>query len=412
MEEEMKGFWKFFAILIAAAAINLAGGIIGKTLLGYILFFVGLAALIAVFVYLFKKSSYFKDGRHKVLILGLFMAALLASALILVLGSSTARFTSARSSGSLLSGVTGSARSYSGGFSGGFSGGGGNFTRNGNDGSFSGGNFSGGNGFSSRNGSSTSGSSTGSTTSSAYSAAASAIMVRMVIERVLGWLFLVAGAILLLVFVLRLVTKKVTYTGARLKVLILGLLVGAMLASSTTLLVTRQTRRFSGNFNRSQAGLTSGTQSAGQPGAPNGTFVPAATTAAPTETPTPTLNPTDIAATATAMAPQPTDTPTPVVVSDLVVCLDYNRQVGETIYTSPSLNGTTVGVVPAAACFTVDGRNSQYPGWYHLEKGQNGLGGITFSTDENTHQLWVNGTHFMSTAVSLDELPELAVTTK
>jgi hypothetical protein len=202
-------------------------------------------------------------------------------------------------------------------------------------------------------------------------------------------------------------TKKTTYTGSRLQVLILGLLIGAMLGASTSMLVARQMRRFPGNFNGTMpSGFQSGTRIAGQGSA---TAVLTAT-AAPTETPTPTFSPADIAATATAMAPQPTSTSTPVVVSNLVVCLDYNRQVGETIYTSPSLNGTPVGVVPAADCFTVDGKNSQYPGWYHLAKGQNGMGGINFSTDENTHQLWVNGTHFMTTAVSLTELPELAVT--
>jgi hypothetical protein len=110
------------------------------------------------------------------------------------------------------------------------------------------------------------------------------------------------------------------------------------------------------------------------------------------------------------LAPQPTNTPTPVTVSDLVVCLDYNRQVGEDIRVFPSLTSISVGVIPAAACFTIDGKTSQYPGWYHLEKGQNGMGGIQFSADENTRQLWVNGTHFMSTAVDLSELPELAVT--
>jgi hypothetical protein len=425
MEDEMKGFWKFFILLMVGAGINLAGGILGKTLVGYLLFAVGLAIVVVLFAYLFKKTSYFKGGRLKVLILGLILSALLASSVILILNSGGAAFGAASNRNTLLSQFTGGAAQGGAGFS--------QFRQNGGtgNGGFSGG-FAGGN-TTARSSTGTTGSgtvtsgtpgttgTTGTTGStSAFAAAARSSASRFLLLRILGYVFLVAGVITLLVVVIRLLRKKTSYTGSRFKVLLLGLLIGAMLAGSTALLVSRTTRRTAANFNRAQFTQTGqrtttgtqGSQTSGTAQVPsqNGTFV--AATPAVTETPTPerTLNPTDIAATETALVPLPSNTPTAVVVSEVVVCLDYNRQVGESIRVAPNDTANWAGSIPAAACFTIDGRASAFPGWYHLAKGQNGLGGIIISTDETTHQLWVNGQHFMSTSVDLNSLPDITVT--
>lgn len=392
MNEEMKGFWKYFALLVAGAVINLTGGILGKTSLGYILFFLGLAIVLAGFVFVFIKKAYFKADRLKVLILGLFLSLLLGASITLLLNNTFVRSTA--SSGSLLS-MGGSTRgAYSFGQTGGF---GGNGTYRNNSGT-------------SGTTSSQSGSTTGTTTNT-YAARARANSLAAVL---LGWLFLVAGGILLLVTVIRLLTKKVNYSGERWKVLLLGLLVGAMLSTSTSMLLTHRTMRR--NFNPGQ--MTNGQAFSGTPMAPsaNGTMMvppdgqgnagaPAQATATPepTLTATPTMAPTS--------TPLATATATTQVYENLVVCLDYNIQYGINIRDFPADTGRAVGTIPAAGCFTIDGKNSQYPGWYHFASGQNGMGSIQISSSADDNNLWVFGKTFDATADELSHLPEVAVPT-
>jgi hypothetical protein len=376
MNEEMKGYWKYFALLVVAALINLVGGILGKTTLGYILFFVGLAGLIAGFVFGFTKTTYFKADRLKVLILGLVLAILLGASITLLLNSTFVR----PSGNAMFSGMSGTrgASNFSSGTTGTF--------RN-NSGTFSG-------------RTSTSG------TNAARAAAGGGLLGVL-----LGWLLLIPGVILLIVTAIRLLTKKVSYAGDRWKVLLVGLLVGALLSTSTAILLTRRTRP--GTF-------TPGQMPAGEniPGAngtmmpPDGTIVPPAGTpgAALTEQATATAMPTATATPAATSTPAPTATATTQTYTSLVVCLDYNQQVGENIRTAPLDTGRIVGTIPMAGCFTVDGKNSQYPGWYHFASGQNGMGGIEISPYVEDNNLWVYNHHFDKDQSWLDGLLEVPYT--
>jgi hypothetical protein len=386
MNEEMKGFWKYFALLVAGAAINLAGGIVGKTTPGYILFFIGLAVVIAVFVFLFLKKEYFKSGRLKVLILGLILSLLLGASITLLLNNT---FTRPTANASMFGGLAGNTRgAYNFG-----NGGTGSFRNNGTTGGFSG------------NTTSQNGSGTSSTTSSRFASARASSLAAVL----LGWLFLAAGGILLIVTVIRVLTRKVSYAGDRWKVLLLGLLVGAMLSSSSAYLLTH--RSFPAGFKPGQ--MMNGQVPSGTEPSANGTMMPpngtpgaalqtqATLTVAPTETATPTPAPTGTTA--------PTATATIETVANLVVCLDYNQQVGENIRSFPSDTGTIVGTIPMADCFTIDGRNSQYPGWYHFASGQNGRGGRQISSYADENNLWVYNHHFDKAQSFLDTLAEVAV---
>jgi len=386
MNEEMKGYWKYFALLVAAALINLVGGILGKTTLGYILFFVGLAGVIGGFVFIFIKKSYFKADRLKALILGLVLAILLGASITLLLNSTFVRPTGnamfsgmsgTRGASNFGSGTTGTFRSNSGTFS----------------------------GRTSANG--TTQSTTGSNT--ARTAAGGGILGIL-----LGWLLLVAGAILLIVTAVRLLTKKVSYAGERWKVLLLGLLVGAMLSTSTAMLLTHHTRR--GTF-------TPGQMPSGEnfPGA-NGTMMPSDGTmmppaglegtpdAASAEQATATAMPTATVPPAATSTTAPTAPATTQTYTNLVVCLDYNQQVGENIRTAPLDTGRIGGTIPMAGCFTIDGKNSQYPGWYHFASGQNGMGGIEISPYVDDNNLWVYNHHFDKDQSWLDGLLEVPYT--
>jgi len=383
MNEEMKGYWKYFALLVAAALINLVGGILGKTTLGYILFFVGLVGVIGAFVFIFIKKSYFKADRLKALILGLVLAALLGASITLLLNSTFVRPTG----NAMFSGMSGTrgASNFGSGSTGTFSS---------NSGTFS--------GRTSANG--TTQGTTGSNT--ARTAAGGGILGIL-----LGWLLLVAGSILLIVTAVRLLTKKVSYAGERWKVLLLGLLVGAMLSTSTAMLLTHHTRR--GTFTPGQ--MPSGENFPGANGTampPDGTIVPPAGTpgAASAEQATATALPTSTSTPAATSTTAPTATATTQTYTSLVVCLDYNQQVGENIRTAPLDTGRIVGTIPMAGCFTIDGKNSQYPGWYHFASGQNSMGGIEISPYVDDNNLWVYNHHFDKDQSWLDGLLEVPYT--
>ncbi|MEA5077839.1 MAG: hypothetical protein VB013_04640 [Anaerolineaceae bacterium] len=379
MNEEMKGYWKYFAILVAGSVLNLVGGILGKTTLGYILFFVGLAVVIAGFAFVFLKKDYFKADRLKVLILGLVLAILLGASITLLLNSTFTRPTT--TGNAMFSGMSGG-RSAS------------NF--GGNSG-----------GFRSNNGTTGTQSATGTTTGQTAAANGGGLLGVL-----LGWVLLIAGGILLLVTAIRLLTKKVSYAGNRWKVLLLGLLVGAMLSSSTALLLTRHSRQ--GGF---PGQMPSGQMPSGQNGPDaNGTMMPpdgtpgAAPAGQETATVAATAAPTATATPAPTNTPAATATATTQTYSSLVVCLDYDQGVGENIRTSPLETGTIVGTIPMAGCFTIDGKNSQYPDWYHFSSGQNGMGGISISIYADDDNLWVYNHHFDKAQSFLDGLAEVPYT--
>ena len=400
MENGMKGFWKFLILLVVSALISLVGGIIGKTVAGYILFGVGLAAALAVLVYCFIKTEYFKADRKRPLILGLQISVFLVAGVLLVTSSSRAA-ASFRSTAEYMQSANGTTSS-NGGFSGNFSqgnfSGSGTYSRGsesngstGNFGSFSG--TTGGYSSSYRNstGTGTMGFLTGSTSSSRRTGT-------RVLDTVLGAIFLAAGGIMLLIALIRFLTHKVDYKEHRWKTLLAGVLVGGLLAASVTLMVTHTTVRAMGTF---PTGMTAqGTQSAVEGTASATQF--AAATATVEATATAVVTPT---ATAT---PAPTATATPETVSSLVVCLNPDYQWGINVRSGPSDTAKNIGTIPAGGCFTLDGRSAESAGWYVMASGQNGMGSIVINVDDTRQLLWVSDQNFdMSGSLSefLAELP-------
>jgi hypothetical protein len=400
MENGMKGFWKFLILLVVSALISLVGGIIGKTVAGYILFGVGLAAALAVLVYCFIKTEYFKADRRRPLILGLLISVFLVAGVLLVTSSSRAA-ASFRSTAEYMQSANGTTSS-NGGFSGNFSqgnfSGSGTYSRGsesngstGNFGSFSG--TTGGYSSSYRNstGTGTMGFLTGSTSSSRRTGT-------RVLDTVLGAIFLAAGGIMLLIALIRFLTHKVDYKEHRWKTLLAGVLVGGLLAASVTLMVTHTTVRAMGTF---PTGMTAqGTQSAVEGTASATQF--AAATATVEATATAVVTPT---ATATQA---PTATATPETVSSLVVCLNPDYQWGINVRSGPSDTAKNIGTIPAGGCFTLDGRSAENAGWYVMASGQNGMGSIVINVDDTRQLLWVSDQNFdMSGSLSefLAELP-------
>jgi hypothetical protein len=406
MEEEMEDFWKYFIVLVAGSVIAFVGAWIGKTVAGYLLYGLGLAAVVAVFVFLFVKKKYFTGDRRKVLILGLTLSVLLAASSVMIIDDGGSRLGSTNSRSSVFSqlsrmtgGSSASSQYRNFGSSGNFS------ARAGTNGTNSN-RF--GNGFSGQGGYGTGGSysgryssgTTGTTTTTAQTTAQRNFILRRMIITLIGWILLGIGTILLIVVVIRLLTKKTSYKGDRWKVLLLGLLVGTFIASSTAFLLTRSA---SASFSRQgmNSQMLMRTPGAGQ----NGTGLPGAQmTATATETATPTPLPVPTS------TPRPTATATVQVYQSLVVCLDYNIQIGTNIRNFPSADAATVGSIPPAGCFTIDGKNSAYAGWYHLAAGQNGLGSIVIRGDPNATDLWVNSMNFDKSNINLNQLPEVAVT--
>jgi hypothetical protein len=384
MEQEMKGFWKYFILLAAGAVINLAGALIGKTIVGYVLFGLGLAVVIAIFVFAFIKKSFFKGENRKFLILGLVLGIFLAaSATLLITGSSSTAGGMTPSAG--FSAPTGGQNSA---MPSGTDSGTGTMPQGGPSGNSGSGPTSGnGNGNGARTGNSTGTGMPGAMPGNRGTSAGSGVI------KIIAWVLLGLGAALLIFVVVRLLTKKTSLKGDHWKVALLGLLIGALLASSTALLLTR-----SSNAGFSQAGMNGqlpGTQQAGA-------AVSATETATETETAVPTAVPTS--------TPKPTATATTVVTASLVVCLDYDVQLGVNIHNFPSADSKNIGSIPAAGCFTIDGKNSSYAGWYHMADGQEGFGGITTWTKVDANGMWVNDKNFDKTTEQLSTLPEIAVT--
>lgn len=91
MESSKKMFWITLAALALGALVCLAGGIIGKSLLGWILFGVGLALVTAVLVWRFKMfKELFTDKRLWTIIGGALVIAMVTVALVVMLVSGSA----------------------------------------------------------------------------------------------------------------------------------------------------------------------------------------------------------------------------------------------------------------------------------------------------------------------------------
>jgi len=411
MKNITQGFWIRFSFLVISSVFCLIGALLGKMILGVIFFWLGLVMVLAGFIYLFVKTDDFKNGRLKPLILGLILSMLLSSAGIFIFENSGGNISGANSFSSALRRVSrsmgGSSSSsygsyYRSGSTGSFqgnSGTNGTFSnRSGNGGFSTGGSgysrFSGNGGFS-QGGFSSSNRSTNGTTSTSGSSNYSQIMKR-VVSTLFGYLFLLIGGIMLLIIVISLVTKKLVLKQKRWQTMLLGLLVGTLLATSFSLLITGSASAASGNRSTPQERFT---RTLIPP--PGGQETPTqAATATITSTPTPSFTAT----------PQSTFTPTIEVLSSLVVCLDYNIQIGVNIRDFPSNDAQAVGTIPPAGCFTINGQNSDHPGWYHLEPGQNGIEGISFRSKADQENLWIYGDHLSIDKSKLDLLPILKLT--
>ena len=209
---------------------------------------------------------------------------------------------------------------------------------------------------------------------------------------------------MLLIIVVSLLTKKLVLKQQRWQTMVLGLLVGTLLAASFSLLITGSASASSG-YPSAAAG--------GWMGTPQARFTrtmmpPTGGQETPTQAATATITPTPTPY--ITQTPQPTYTPTIEVLSSLVVCLDYNIQIGANIRNFPSNDAESVGTIPPAGCFTINGQNSDHPGWYHLEPGQNGIEGISFRARADQENLWVNGDHFSIDKSKLDLLPNIQLT--
>jgi gas vesicle protein len=383
MEQEMKGFWNYFILLVSGAVVNLAGALIGKTIVGYVLYGLGLACVITVFVLAFIKKSYFKGENRKFVILGLILGILLAASTTLLITSSTSnsmRMTPPAGFSAQTQNLPSSQTNQSGSTTG--------MTRSGSQSGASGFGTSTGNTGTSTGNTGTGTGNTGTMNNRRSSANSGTV-------KIIGWVLLGLGAALLLYMVLRLLTKKTNFKGDRWKMLLLGLLVGALLASSTALLLTSSTTpSFALNSQNAPGALLAG----------NGTTAVTATVAA-TETATETITPEPLL----TSTPIPTATATVEVTASMVVCLNYDIQVGINIHNFPSNDSKNIGSIPAAACFTVDGKNAGYEGWYHMADNQQGFGSITIWGKEDANGLWVNGANFDKSAADLSTLPEVAV---
>jgi hypothetical protein len=388
MDDNKKGFWKYFAFLVAGAVLNFCGGLIGKTTIGFILYGLGLAAVIAVAILVFLKKDYFRNGQLKILIFAAILGLLFAAGTALLVSGSASAASPAGFSGQMPSGSM-----PSGNFpSGGQMQGGGQMP--------SGGNFSGNNSSStgtSNRGSWSSNSAGGNLPGGNLSSHSSSLKNA---TRVIGWIALGVGAAFLVFLVILLLTKKLDLKGDHWKVALLGFVVFALIASAAALMFAKP----------AAASFPTGMQA---PGGQQGTLLQnaasteaAAATDQATETATETATPEPSA----TNAPEPTATATVETYDKLVVCLNYDIQVGINIRDFPAETGRNVGTIPMAGCFTIDGKNSQNEGWYHLASGQNGIGGITISDRfADSDNLWVKGDNFLISKDKLDLLKEVPV---
>jgi len=205
----------------------------------------------------------------------------------------------------------------------------------------------------------------------------------------------------LIIVLVQLLVKKIYFVDSRWKSLLLGFLLGALISSSTTLMLTTYAKASS--FPGGNQGFN-GTAPSGQNGMnPMSPATSETATAIPTATATPL--PTN--------TPTPTITPTVKVVENMEVCIEFDYLNKTNIRVFPSDQADVAGSFPSNACFTVDGKNTDYPGWYHFAQGQNGVNGVFLQgAYKDSTDLWVNGVHLTKSDSVLSDLPDVEVTEK
>ena len=375
--EDKKKFWSWFAAMAAAGVIGLVGAIIGKSVIGYILFGFGLAGVIALLVLAFIRKELFKGGRTKPLIFGLLIGLLLVSGLLLLInggGSASAQMPTMGANGSILQMSGDNSGSFPQMPEGGFSG---SMPQSGDFGA-SGSNRTTRSGQSGQNSGSTSGTANLPSGTSSQG------------TTLLGWILLGGGVIALAITLLPLLRKKSDLKEGRGSVLLLGLLLGALIGASVVLM-----------FASVSSPVPQGMSGQNLPGMAAGVSATAAAEVTATAT---------IAATATVTkTPEPTATATQAEEVRLVVCLDEDYRVGLNVRDYPDESGKRMGTIPAGGCFIINGRSSAHPGWYRLASGQDGYGGIDIYNDDGATDLWIYAIHIDASEEMLNTLLDIDV---
>jgi hypothetical protein len=380
-------FWLCFGGILLLGILGLVGAILGQTIMGYIIYGVGTAGTIALFVLTFLKTDFYKEGRLKLFIIGFSVGLLLAAGILLLVntGSSAAATASGFDRSALTSGANSGnmPQMPSGDTSGTFPQGG----------AMPGGQFT-----------MPTGDATGSTASTFPSGnmPSRASSGNNTLKPILGWSLLGLAGASLGFGVFLFLKKKIEINNQRWQVLLLGFLLGAsmgvapvlLFASSTASPRSDPTMAMNGQILPDMAGTGVSTTTAGE--------TTAATTAAPVEQPS---NTPIIAATETPEPTATTDT-----ISRLVVCLDADVILAKYLYNIPSESGSITGTVPAAGCFTINGRSAANPGWYHLAPGQDGFGGVQIYVDDNVIDLWIHTDNIDATEANLNRLQDIVVT--
>lgn len=379
--EDKRKFWSWFAAMAAAGVVGLVGAIIGSSVIGYLLFSLGLAGVIALLVLAFIRKDFFKGGRTKPLVFGLLIGLLLASGLLLLIiggGSVSAQMPSM--------GANGSMPQMSGSGSDNFPQmpEGGNFGSMPQPGDFG---ASGNNG-TTRN--SQFGQNSGDTANTANFPSGTMPARSSQGSTILGWILLGGAVIVLAIALWPLLRKKSDLKEGRGSVLLLGLLLGALISASVVLM-----------FASGSSTVPLGMSEQNLPGMAAGISVTSTAEASAAAT---------IAATAAATkTPEPTATATQAEEVRLVVCLDEDYRVGLNVRDYPDESGRRMGTIPAGGCFIINGRSSEHPGWYRLASGQDGFGGIDIYNDDGSTDLWIYAIHIDSSEEMLNTLLDIEV---
>ncbi len=378
MQENNK-FWIWFAVMTAAGVVSFAGALIGKAVIGYILFGAGLAGVVALLIFSFIRTDFFKGGRIKPLVFGFLIGLLLLSGLLLLVntGSSMSAQRPAMGNSGVMPQMSGD-----------------------NSGSFPqmpGGDTSGsfqqmqGNGTGSRPNSSSGNTSSGNLPSGVMPTGRNS--TNSLMKTIFGWVLLGGAVLVLVLTLLPLLRKRSDLKEGRGRVMLLGFVLGALIGASAVLMFAPA----------SSTAFTAPQRMNGQTQSGAAAAIAITPTAEVTATAT-------IAVTATpTRTPEPSATATPAEEVRLVVCINADYRAGLNIRDYPSETGKMMGTIPAGGCFIINGRSSAHPGWYRLASGQNGYGGINIYNDDGSTDLWIYGGNLDASEANLNTLLDIEV---
>jgi hypothetical protein len=215
------------------------------------------------------------------------------------------------------------------------------------------------------------------------------------VTKVLGWVFLGGAVLALAAAIFFFLKKKLDVKGSRWMILLLGFVLGALIGASTVLMFA----------------LSSST--GGMPQAMNGGNFPATTdsSASASATATTVAESTTAASAASTAATPAAAEGASVSSYELVVCMDPDYRLGYYVYDFPTSDSKVLGSVSSGDCLTINGRSSAYPGWYRIETGQNGMGGIQIYAADTETNLWFNAQNYTdATEENLNNLPDITLT--